>query len=206
VEIHKTSETLEQQILEDARRKASRVLEAAEKDARAIASEWEAKDRDEAARVDSEAEARCRALRQELESSLPLDFMRTRLAATEHAVRESLAELFTGMDGTEAARVLGRLLARATRAFAGTRVVVRCRGLDPGAARGLVVAALPGASVDEVREEPAGEEGARGRGLVVETADGRVRCRATLAELTDLLLEDRRAELVTALFGSAGTL
>ena len=40
-----------------------------------------------------------------------------------------------------------------------------------------------------------------GTGLIVETADGSRRFRATLHELTALLLEEHREELVTALFG-----
>jgi hypothetical protein len=40
-----------------------------------------------------------------------------------------------------------------------------------------------------------------GKGLIVETADGSRRFRATLRELSDLLLEEHREELVTALLG-----
>jgi V/A-type H+/Na+-transporting ATPase subunit E len=205
VEILKTSETLEQQILEDARRKAGRVLEAAEKDARSISAQWQAKMGEDCARISAEAEAKISGLRQELESSLPLDFMRTRLAAAEEALRGSLGELFSALSPAELARVLGALLARASKAFGGQRVSVVCRGIGADAARGLVAAALPQAVIADVREEssaPAAVDGgAAPRGVIVATVDGRIRLRATLDELTSMLLEERREELVAALLG-----
>ncbi len=204
MEILKTSETLEQQILEDARRKASRILEAAEKDARSIAAQWEAKRRDDGGRIAAEAEEKVRGLRQELESSLPLDFMRTRLSATEEALRGALDELFAALSPAELARVLGALLSRAAQAFGEARVSVGWRGIDAGAARGIVEAALPRAVVEDVHEDAAGPGplgGAASRGVVVATVDGRIRCRATLDELAARLLEERREELVAALLG-----
>ena len=60
---------------------------------------------------------------------------------------------------------------------------------------------IPGAVVQEVKQLPPESAAEAGKGLVVETADGNRRFRATLQELAALLLEEHREELVTALFG-----
>ena len=132
--------------------------------------------------------------------------MRTRLAATEEALRGALDELFAGLGPAELARILGLLLAKAGPSFEGTRVSVTCRGVEPAAARAIVAEALPGAVIDSVTSEPAEAEGLEpgaGKGMIVATTDGRIRFRATLGELASLLLEERREELATALLGDA---
>jgi hypothetical protein len=63
----------------------------------------------------------------------------------------------------------------------------------------IVTSSIPDAIVQEVRRLPS--DSAAGKGLVVETADGGRRFRATLQELSGLLLEEHREELLKALFG-----
>jgi V/A-type H+-transporting ATPase subunit E len=206
MEILKTSEALETQILEDARKKASRVLEAVDKEIEAMRAAEEARAAGETKRLDAECEAKLRALRQELASSLPLDFMRTRLAATEQTLREALEEFFTSMKADELERILAAMLRKPAAAFRGTRVTVSCTGIDAAAARRIVQAAMPDAAIEDVqlRTDPPKGGGPAERtatGIILATVDRRIRFRATLDELAGLLMEERRGELATALLG-----
>jgi len=201
METVRTSEVLESQILEDARAKAKRLRDSAEKECTAILAEGGRRDAEETRRLDSAREARLAALRADHEAALPLDFMRSRLEFFQKAVSGALEELFASFSPDELDRVIGRQLARASFAFINQHLVVRRAGMSEQEARSIVTASVPGAEIREVTPLPEEQAAEAGKGLIVETEDGSRRFRATLRELTALLLEEHREELVTALLG-----
>ena len=201
METVRTSEVLESQILEDARAKAKRLRDSAEKECRVILAEGESRDAEEARRLDSALETRMAALRADHEAALPLDFMRSRLEFLQKAVSGALEEMFASLSADELDRVIGRQVARASFAFIDQHLVVKCAGMSEQAARRIVTANVPGAEMRSVTPLPAEQAEESGTGLIVETEDGSRRFRATLRELTALLLEEQREELVTALLG-----
>ncbi len=201
METVKSSEALEKQILDDARAKARRIREAAEKERAAILAEADRRDAEELARLDAAGKARLAALRADLDASLPLDVKRLRLAFFQKQVEGGLQELFSSLEPRERDRVLGGLVGRAAAAFTNQRVVVRCSGITPEEGRRIVTANVAGVQVEEsvTLDGRAAEEA--GTGLLLETANGSRLLRATLKELTALLLEDHREQLVKELFG-----
>lgn len=201
METVKSSEALEKQILDDARAKARRIREAAEKERAAILAEAEHRDAEELARLDGAGKARLAALRADLEASLPLDVKRLRLDFFQKQVEGALHELFGSLEPRELDRVLGGLVGRAAFAFVNQRVVVRCSGISPEEGRRIVNANVSGVQVQESTTMDARTAEEAGVGLLLETADGSRLLRATLKELTSLLLEDHREQLVQELFG-----
>jgi vacuolar-type H+-ATPase subunit E/Vma4 len=201
MEIVKNGELLEAQVLEDARAKAGRLREAADKESAAIRADGDARLRDETRRLDEHREAELATLRRELEASLPLDFRRTRLAFLQESLDTALAAYFGGLSAAAVGRIIGAQVARAATAFADRRVAVRTAGIDPEQARSIVKGALPGVVVETVAEMPADDVAAAIRGLIIECSDGSRRLRATIGELTEQLMEERREELITAFYG-----
>jgi len=201
METVRTSEALESQILEDAHAKAKRTREKADKECEAIRGEWARRDADGVQRLDAAREARIGAMREDLEASLPLDFMRSRLAFFQKSVTDALEKLYASLDARELGRVIGSQVARAAFAFINQHLVVWCSGIPDQEARGIVTGNIPGAIVQEVKQLPPESAAETGKGLVLETSDGSRRFRATLQELSALLLEEHREELVRALFG-----
>ena len=201
MEVLTTSDALESQILEDARNKARRILESADKECAAIHAAGEGKLLEETQRLDAAREARVTALRQELATALPLDFMRTRLAFIQEAVSRALNDLFNGLTGTELGRIIGQMLARAAYAFTDAPVVVRYAGMEADDARMIVAESVPGAKVEDVQPLSAADAAAAGKGIILQTMDGSRRYRGTLNEMKNLLLEEYREECVTALLG-----
>jgi vacuolar-type H+-ATPase subunit E/Vma4 len=201
VEVVKNGELLEAQVTDDARAKARRLLETADRECQLIRSEGEKRLQEDLRRVDEGRDQRLATLRREMESSLPLDFRRTRLAFLEQCLEKALAAYFAGLAAAEVRSLLGGQLRRAATAFSGRRVVVRHAGVDGAEARRILAESLPGAVVDTTVEMDAEAAAAAVKGLVVECSDGSRRCRATFQELTLLLLDEHREELVTALFG-----
>lgn len=199
MEVLRSSEALESQILDDARGKANRILQEADRESAAIREEWRRKAESESKRLDAERDARTGAVRQELEASLPLDFMRARLTYMQDAVSRALAEYFSGLSSAELARTVGSLLRAVPRAFASASLVVTTTEIPPAEAKRAVEESIPGVKIAAVKEGANG--GPEDRGLIIETSDGRMKFRGTVGELTALLLEEHREELAAALLG-----
>jgi len=202
MEILKTSDAMESQILEDARNKARRLLEAADKECGAVRIESQHTSQAEAGRLDAIRDGRLTALRQELASSLPLEYLRARLVFIQEAVAGALRGLFEGLSSADLNRIVGQMLARAADAFKGSRVAVSFTGMSADAARRIVQESIPGAVVEDVTMLAEEEAALSGKGVILETLDGSTRYRGTLIELTGILLDEHREELMTALFGS----
>ena len=202
MEILRTSDAMESQILDDARNKARRVLEAADKECRAIRAEWQSTLQKEADRLDAARDGRLAALRQELASSLPLEYLRAKLVFIQEAVSGALRDLFGGLSPADLNRIVGQMLARAADAFTGARVAVSFAGISADAARRIVQESIPGAIVEDVTALAEEAAASSGKGVILETVDGSRRYRGTLNELTGILLEEHREELMTALLGS----
>jgi V/A-type H+-transporting ATPase subunit E len=199
MEILTGSDALESQILEDARAKAYRILEAADRQCAAIRADGERRRAQEAERLDAACGTRVAGLRQELATALPLDSMRTRLSFIQESVTSAFQELLAALPADEAARHIGRGLRRVAHAFEGFQLVITAAGMSGEEAKQIVAEHLPGARIHEVRETAA--DGPGGKGIVLETVDGRRSYRGTLQALVDYLLSEARQELVTALLG-----
>jgi len=201
MEVVKNGELLEAQILEDGRAKAKRLRDAAEKESAAIRAEGDARLREETARFDAQRQEQLSTMRRELEAALPLEFRRARLAWLQETLDAAVAGYFGRLQPAALARIIGAQVARAGSAFAGRSVSVQTAGISADQARAIVRDALPGVTVESVAELPADEAAAAITGLIVSSADGRRRLRATIGELTTQLMEERREELVTAFHG-----
>lgn len=201
MEVLKTGEELERQILEDARKKASRTLEAADKECQKARVELMQALEAEYARIDADGERRIAALRAQLESQLPMDFQRIRLAWVDEAVTGSLRELLARLTQEELGQILGARLREAAGVFAGKPVKVFYAGLDLAVARSTVEEAMPAACIVSLEPRKAASASPPASGLVVESADAKLRYRCTLAELESLLLENHREELAVTLLG-----
>ena len=195
MEILNTGEELGRQILEDARKKASRMLEATDKECAAILEGGREAAEAEIARLRTDGDRQIAALRAEMEAALPLDFLRTRLGFIQDTVTTALRSFLEGLSPEDLAGILAGRIRKAAGALAGRTVTVRYGGLDGKLARTTVERAAPGVAIDGVKPLP------EGRGLEIESDDGRVRFRCTTAELEAELLEERREELAVAVLG-----
>ncbi|OHD71719.1 MAG: hypothetical protein A2177_01910 [Spirochaetes bacterium RBG_13_68_11] len=195
MEVLNTGEELGRQILEDARKKASRLLEAVDKECAAIRGEGRRVAEAEIARVRADGDRTIAAMRAEMKAALPLDFLRTRLGFIQDTVTAALRAFLEGLSLGDLAGILEGRIRKAAGALAGRTITVLHGGLDAKLARQTVERAAPGIAISAVRPLPAG------RGLEIESDDGRVRFRCTTAELEAELLEERREELAVAALG-----
>jgi vacuolar-type H+-ATPase subunit E/Vma4 len=195
MEVLNTGEELGRQILEDARKKASRMLEAVDKECAAIREEGRRVAEAEIARLRAEGDRQIAALQAEMKAALPLDFLRTRLGFIQDTVAAALRAFLEGLSLGDLAGILEGRIAKAAGALAGRTVTVRHGGLAAELARQTVARAAPGIAISAVRPLDGG------KGIEIESDDGRVRFRCTTAELEAELLEERREELAVAALG-----
>ena len=201
MEIVKTSDVLESQIMEDARAKARRIREAADRECSVIRSHWESHRAEEIRRLEASRDARITLLRQELASSLPLDYMRLRLAFLQEGVAGAMKRLFASLSLADRARIIGGQLTRVSSLFAGAKRRAWYAGMTGEEARKIIRDSFPEASLGDVQQLTVDAAAETGIGIILETADGRMCYRGSLSEISGFLLEEFREELAAALFG-----
>lgn len=197
MEVVKSGETLEKQVLEDARAKASRILTESDKECQALRNEWNRRTDQDVRRIEADRDSKIAAVRQELAASVPLDLMRARLSYIQESVNRALKDYFAGLAPSDVARIIGRMLRRMPPVFQGAKAIAYVAGVSPKDAKRIVEENVPGVSVEV--KDLAAEDG--DTGMVLETTDRRIRFRGTLQELGAQLLEQYREELAAALLG-----
>ncbi len=202
-----SSEVLDREILEDARRKADRMLRAADQAAAAAAEAWKAKGDADIAALGKSYAARSASFRSETMARVPLDERRERSARSERLLTERMSSWLSSLPRRKLLSLLEKRLAVAADTLAKEapvkNVVVSVRGLDESEARSLLDRFAPDA---ELRLQDAADSPGSGYGrfdsfpaLRIEAAD--IAIRASVADIAEEALSEQRAELATALLG-----
>lgn len=188
----KTSEKLEQEILEDARRKAERILKGAEKSIGEIEAEWKKKEEAFLATSKQELEAKKKRILEEISASIPLEVKRMELRILNEKFESSLEKFFEELTDEEFSSLIQPRLARVSSFFQGkplTLIYNRVSQAEP-----LVRSVLQGARILSV------QEGDLPRGIQIQSEDGAVRYRLTVEELKEEVVQSYRREVFEALF------
>lgn len=194
-----STESLEREILADARKKAERALRGAEDEIRRVAEEGERKAAQSIAELDSAYAAKVERYRSEALARLPLEKSRIKAAYVDARLREALDAFMSGFPESRVESIVASELARAAAFLDGKKLRVRRRALGPDAVARVIRKALPTAILDDSVED----ESLPAAGLVVETTDGVTTMKATLDLVAQILLGERRGELAAALCGEA---
>jgi hypothetical protein len=199
-----STEILDREILEDARKKAARILKTADDSIAAKAAEWEAKAQ---ANVDDLRAAHASALARagsEIMARLPMDKRRAKAEKIECLLRQAVHGWYTALGSGGALALLqkeltARLAVCGDLFAAGARPRILARGLDragvEAALRGLLPALPPGNT--DIIEEKAAAGGYPE--IIIETPQ--VRVTASIQKTADYFLHKNRAQLLAALLG-----
>jgi vacuolar-type H+-ATPase subunit E/Vma4 len=191
----RTSEKLEQEILEDARRKAERILKGAEKTIADIEAEWRAKEQTFLEASRRELEQRKKRLKEEISASIPLEIKRMELRILNEKFEAFLQDFFAGLSHEEFASLIQTRLHRVSPFFQGKPFSIACHGVPQ--VESLVRSVVPEAKILSMRE------GALPRGIQLKTEDGNVLYRLTVEELKEEVRQNYRREVFEALFPAA---
>ncbi len=191
----RSSDALDREILEEARKKADKALRDADREIEAIERTKEEERAVLAKAMRDEREAEFARIQAELAARVPLEAIRARAAASAVAIEESARAFLEGLPDQSLLPVLMRRFEAAVEEFAQGGATLRCEGFEKGA----VEAALPGAirsRVSRIEEAP----GTRiKRRIVVESNDGRTSFTCGAESLLDELLSAGRAGLASLL-------
>jgi V/A-type H+-transporting ATPase subunit E len=195
----RTSEALEKEVLEEARKKAERILKNAAKQIEDLRAQWQAKKESELAALEAEAEARKALWKKEMEASFPLEIQRRKLRFMDGVFENFLRDFFKNLSGEE----LSRVLAEKGKKFAAFFVT----GKDPGMS--VLYAGISQETAREVASRVLGTapaeltESEGFQGLVFCAPGGAYRYRLTAGEIESELREYHRKALMDALWGEA---
>lgn len=199
----RSTEILDREIQDDARRKAEKILKASEAECRQILDDVNAR----LARVKAEKEAEfarlLAAYRRDAESVIPLEKQRRLVTFMDSSVQEALDAWFRGIGAAKRLSLYERRLERYKPILSGATLAVRFFGYSEREIRDMAVKAFGKDSVASVTALDAKSAQAVGcsDGLYIETTDQAIRCRASLEEIRDELLQGLRQELAETLLG-----
>jgi len=199
----RSTDILDREIRDDARRKAEKSLAASEAECALIASETASRlDADKASKKDECAKALA-SYERDVAAAIPLEKERRLVSFVDAEVRSALDARLADLGPTGRLSLYGRLLSRYSPRFNGVPVRVFSVGFAPADARAAADRAFGRERV--VSSEPLDPERAAragcSDGIIVEAEDGSIVCRASIEEVRGEILDSRRQELAEALFG-----
>lgn len=196
-EIHST-EGLDREILEDARKKAKKELDGAEERSAAVAAEWTRRADEESNQLRKAHADRIARYRTEVFSRRALDERRIRSRRTERALGAALDSWMATLPRGKLLGLIGEEFARLLPELPEGDLEIHGVGLDEAELKRLVAAApgkrAAGAALSTV-------PGAAGSYPALTASVGTARLRCSARELCERALLDRRGELATALLG-----
>ncbi|MDR1374730.1 MAG: ATPase [Treponema sp.] len=203
-----STDVLDREILEDARKKAYRILKTADDTVNASAVSWDKKIKRAVDNIRRKYTARSEKTRQEIMARLPLDKRRVRSEYTESLLQSSMDAFLSAFPGD---KLLGLLELELKKRIAeyldsgadhgdGAGAVpweLRCRGLEETELRLLCVRL--GISSINMFPDPLLSLPGKLPGLVIDAPQAKISVSVYAAAQT--LLKDKRAELAEALLG-----
>ena len=199
----RSTEILDKEIHEDARRKADKILKAAESDCEQIGIKAAADFEKTSKGKKADYERMLSNYKRDSDAAVPLEKQRRLISFIDNSVREALDGWFKAADAKKKLSALRRLLEKYSAVLHGKRFEVLSRGFSKkdisqlassvlGKDVELVVTELSSADADKI---------SLAEGFTMRADDGSLFCRVTCDELKNELLQNHRQELAVALFG-----
>ncbi len=199
----RSTEILDKEIHEDARRRAEKILIAAESECQEIerkaAEDFEKTSRSKKA----EYEQMLADYKRDSQVSMPLEKQRRLISFIDNSVREALDSWFADADAKKKLFALRSLLEKYSVVLTGKRFDILSRGFSKKDVSELASSVLgkdAALSIEEMSESEAGRLKIS-EGFTVCSEDGTVFCRVTCDELKHELLQSHRQELAEKLLG-----
>jgi hypothetical protein len=210
-----STDILDREILEDARKKALRILKTADEAARVKTAEWEKKTVASLDELGKKHAEQCRLASADIMARLPTDKRRAKAEKIENLLRGAVESWYAGLSRAEVLgmlkselekrtaqveefskaagqQVCSSVLERASE-LAPASVLARISGLSRAEAEAILQAVSGNCVIEELPSVHGFPE------IVLET--GKVRVTSSIQKTVDYLLQERRAELIEALLG-----
>lgn len=195
----RSTEILDREIQEDARRKAEKILKTCDAECRSIRDDVVLRMNRMKGEKEEEYRNRLEAYRTDVLSSIPLEKQRRLVSFIDTAVQEAFTAWFSALGTDRKLAIYQRMMERYGSVLENKKVAVTCIGYETGAVS-RCVSSIFGSdrilSVTAVESSPFLTDG-----ILVSSEDGTVQCRASFEQLRQSLLDSRRQEMAEALMG-----
>ncbi len=195
----KSTDVLDKEILEDARKKANRILRQADETIKADSEAWEKKFLDAEAEVRQKYEDRISRNKTEIMARLPLDKRRIRSEYVENVLQSAIASYLNSLTREKLLSLLERELRLRASLLPLDNLTVMYRHLSDDEAEKIVKKVLPGAVWTKAKADPAYTLSGTFPEIIIDSPDIRIIASVDAASMD--LLSGRRAELTAALLG-----
>ena len=194
-----STELLDREILEDARKKAHRILKTAEDTIKVKSAEWEEKLNVSLSDLEQKYTEQGKFAAGEIMARLPIDQRRTKAKKIEALLRSSAETWYGGLSREHVVdllkKELGKRVAATEKFSADGGIHALIHQIERAEAQAVLQAVLPGKTcvIEEIHSSSAYPE------IILETPQARIY--ASIGKIVDFLLGEKRAELVEALLG-----
>jgi len=204
----KSTEVLEREILEDARKKALRTFKLSEDTISAQNAQWEQKLTENIENLEKKYAEDIKAEKEKVMSRLPVDKQRAKIEKIENILRVSVENWYKSLTRTQILELIGRELSIINEQLAenseqltinnekrakNNDVTAKISGLEVAEAEAVLKQSNLMCAISEIPSL------SRYPSIVIDTED--VRITASIENMIESLLDDKRSELVTALVG-----
>jgi len=196
-----STEILDREILEDARKKAHRILKTAEDTIKAKSQDWEKNLNTALSELEAKYTQQGKFANDEIMASLPIDKRRTKAKKIEELLYSAVKTWYTTLSRERILNLLKKELAK--RIVEGEKVAalgdvrVQIYQIKREEAKAILQEVLPGKTcvIEEIHSTSAFPE------IILETPE--VRIYASIGKTVGFYLGEKRAELIEALLGRA---
>ena len=191
------TEKLYREILEDARKKAQKILKAADETIKKKNAEWEKKTTDSIAELESRYRQQGKSYAEKIMAFLPIDKQREKVKKTEEFLKEAVNAWYSGLNRKQIRNILQKKLAkRLEKCDISGPIQVYFQKIDPKEAKSILKAVLPEKNIKlkEVHSDAALPE------VIIDLKNARVI--SSIDKTVAFFLDIKREELVEALLGS----
>lgn len=202
----RSTEILDKEIKEDARKKAERILKNADAEAQAVLSGVASKI--ETAQKEKKAlyAAKLEAYKNDSEAAIPLEKLRKRVSFFDTEIKKALDAYFENIGEEKRLTIISALLRNFADVVQGSRLTITYSGYPKNKIEKITAENFKGIKIESYKELSTAEAEIAGLkdGIFAEDVNGVFICKASIDEVKNRLLTEKRAELKTALFGDLG--
>lgn len=203
----RSTEILDKEILEDARKKAERVLAKSEKDAQKILDGVTKRVETTKKEKSEEYDKKFDRFKANLDASLPLEKQRFLVSYEDKAVSEAISSYINSLSNDKQILLIKKLFLRYKNVIKTKKVHVSVSGFEVPEIEKLVNSVLGSGAVLSCKKMTVSDENTlcaecgNTKGAIIETDDCSVVCRAVIGELIVEITDTYSYELTSTLFG-----
>jgi len=189
-----STEILDREILEDARKKAVRILKTAETTISAQNAQWEQKIAENVKNLEKKYAEEKKAEYERVMARLPVDKLRIKIEKIENMLKSAVENWYKSLERAQILELLGGELAIIKKQKTeNNNAAAKVYGIDRNEAEIILKNVNLNCVIEEVHSESLYPS------IIIDTDD--VRITASVEKMIEFLLDEKRAELIEALIG-----